>query len=630
MTVSLKLALYLGPPGPFRQQVSDELMRAGYQVGYQRISGVFYDLIVDNASKTATDLRLSIAANDSPSSHYILISSSDVYPVVAGLRPWVEADVDVCEDMLATLPSSVQAARKVEREMRLLAGSRFPFSILRPAIVEGPGCSNPVTNWMVDRILHGGLIVLPEGDLPKYRHLMSGDLARAVAVVAGRPETFGQAMNVTSQGLLGYWGHAAMLRDGLQRELRFEYVPAWRWRAAALSLPLGEAASSSFIESSKLLHDLGWHPSDELESVTALARYSATENRTPDMQTIQLERQVLAEAKAENEYTPGRAPRPLPAVTTPQRVLRGWAGQPGSLALERVAEVTQFPRPVVAIKALALCAPEEKFLRGEYPQRGHRAIGHNALLEIADPGDSGLTKGDQCIPLSLMPCAVPGCPFCGNGYHGVLGIGCNGYGWGICTTPPSHLLPAPPSIGKAALLANPLGTLLWALSGPLSESDGPVWIAGRTVEAALVAWLAGDAGRPVVMVDRRVFEHTEFPVAPVDEMLKKVRSGDMSAPTLAVDFTSNSDVSWPLAQALVPGSSLWVRSRPPGIPYGIHWHELPAAPSRQYLEQALTILESWQANRNLSNRVGPAIPFDLYWDALLPYPFTLPYLEERP
>jgi hypothetical protein len=296
--------------------------------------------------------------------------------------------------------------------------------------------------------------------------------------------------------------------------------------------------------------------------------------------------------------------------------------------LERVAEVTQFPRPVVAIKALALCAPEEKFLRGEYPQQGHRAIGHNALLEIADPGESGLTTGDQYIPLSLMPCGVPECPFCANGSNGVLGIGCNGYGWGVCTTPPSHLLPVPSSIGKAALLANPLGSLLWALSGPLSESDGPVWIAGRTVEAALVAWLAGDAGRPVLMVDRRASVHADFTNVSVDEMLSKVRSGDIPAPTLAVDFTSNGDVSWSLAQALVSGSSLWVRSRPPGIPYGIHWHELPAAPSRQYLEQALSTLERWQADRNLGNRVGPAIPFDLYWDALLPHPFTLPYLEE--
>lgn len=630
MTSTLKSALYLGPPDAFRQQMSGALRNAGFRVYHQRVAGGTYDLVVDNASKTATDLRLFITGYGSWTGHYILLSSSAVYPATTGLRPWIETDADACEDMLATLPVSVRAARKVERELRLLAGTRFPFSILRPAIVEGAGCSNPVTNWLVDRILHGGQIVLPEGDLPKYRHVMSDDLAKAVAVIAGRPEAFGQVMNVTSQGMLGYWGHAAMLRDGLQREVCFNYVPAWRWRAAGLSLPLGELSSSSLIEPSQLLHNLGWRHSDELAFVTALARYSAAENRTPDHHAIQLERQVLAEAEAEQEFTPGVAPRPLPAVTTPQRVLRGWAGQPGSLALERITEAGHFPTPVVTIKALALCAPEERFLRGEYPQRGHRAIGHNALLEIADPGDSGLKADDQFIPLSLLPCDVAGCPFCGNGSNGVLGIGCNGYGWGVCTTPPSHLLPAPPTLGKAALLANPLGTLIWALAGPLSESDGPVWISGRTVEAALVAWLAGDAGRPVVMVDRRVFEHAEFSVASVDEMLKKVRSGAIPAPTLAVDFTSNGDVSWPLAQALASGSSLWVRSRPPGIPHGIHWHELPAAPSRRYLEQALTTLERWQADRNLDNRVGPAIPFDLYWDALLPYPFALPYLEERP
>jgi nucleoside-diphosphate-sugar epimerase len=631
MPITMKTALYLGQDSQFRKLLSAALADAGYYTYYQRAAGMGYDLIIDAASSSATELRSSITGNGTSPEHYILISSCAVYPSTMRLRPWVESDADVCEDMLASLPAAVQTARKVERELRLLASNRFPFSVLRPSIVEGEGFSNKITNWMVDRILNGGMIVLPEGDLPKYRHVSSADLARAVATIAGRPEAFGQTMNVTGQGMLGYWGHAAMLRDGLQHDLRFEYVPTWRWRAACLTLPLGEVASSSLIEPSQLLHDLGWRPTDEPECTVRLAQQSAGEQRMPDHHLMELERRVLDEAEAEREYTPGIPPYPLPVSTAKQRVLRGWAGQPGSLTLERVAEAQPFPSPVVKIQALALCATEEKLLKGEYPlQLGHRAIGHNALLEIVTAGEEGPKAGDLAIPLSLMPCDTPGCPFCANGSNGVLGIGCNGYGWGVCTTPPSHLLPVPPELGKTALLANPLGSLLWALSAPLAESDGPVWIAGRTVEAALAVWLAEDAGRPVVLVDRRAWEHPEFPVSAVEDMLKRVRSNELPTPTLAIDFTSNGDVSWPLAQSLKQGSSIWVRSRPPGIPHGIHWHQIPAAPSRSYLEQALSTLQRWHSQRNLALRISSAIPFDLYWDALLPYPFALPCLEEQP
>lgn len=627
MAAQQKTALYLGAAGVFRDLIGTALETTGYRTVFRQEESSRYDLVVDAASKSAVSLRAAFHGVGVRCGQYLLVSSCTVYPATPRLRPWQEPDADVCEDMHGCLTPAVQALRRTERELKLLAGNRIPFTILRPAYVEGVGMPNRISNWLVDRILHGGLLVLPEGDLPTYRLVQPADLAAAIATVAGRPETFGQVMNVTGQGVLSYWGHAAMLRDGLRRELRFAYVPAWRWRAANLSLPLGEVASCSLIEPSKLLHELGWRSSDPISSVEQLARASAAENRLPDYRTIEHERRVLAEAEAEQEYTPGVPPYPLLLKTPPQRVLRGWAGQPGSLSLEGLQQVATFPDPVVKVRALALGIPEERLLKGEFPQNGARVIGHNALLEVVRSGTSGVETGSIMVPLSRMPCGETGCPFCGNG---VLGIGCDGYGWGVCTTPPSHLLPVPVELGMAALLADPLGSLLWAFSETLAGSDGPVWIAGRTVEAALAVWLAQDAGRPAVLVDRRTFEHPEFPTQRIDDMLQQVRNGEVTPPTLAVDLTGSCDVSWPLSCALAAGSSLWARSRPPGVSRGIHWHELPAAPSRHYLELALATLVHWQGFRDLSLRVGPAIPFDLFWDAFLPAPFSQPYLEERP
>jgi hypothetical protein len=606
------------------------LRESGYEVHFALTDRVQrYDLVIDNASRSAADVRALLVGLGGLTAHFVLISSYQVYPRAARLRPWHEDEIDVCIDQFQSLPTEVLACRSVERELRMLARGHFPVTILRPALLEAHDSAETISRWFVDRILEGGLIVLPEGDLPTYRHISAADLAAAIAAVAGREQSFDCALNVASQAVLGYWGHAAMLRDGLGHSLRFAYVPAWRWRAANLSLPLGERASSSFIEPSPILYQLGWRPGDTLEFVMALARQLAENRRPADFRTIRIERRVLDESEADLLYSPGLVSAPLPHHETRQWLLSGWAGQPASLSLERLENVQKFPLPMVKVRALTLTSTEERFLRGEYPQQGQRAIGHNALLEVMQSGDAGLAPGSLAIPLAILPCGDSACPICRSRLHAVLGIGCDGYGWGVCTTPPSHLIPIPKEMGVLALLADPLASLLAALGEPLTASKGPIWIAGRTFEAALVAWLAEDAGRPVRLVDRRTWPHDEFPVQAVDEALSQMHAGTIERPVLAVDFTGSTDVAWPLANALSEGSSMYVRRRPLGIPHGIHWHELPAAaPGRARLEEAVALLQRWTMFRDVGRRVGPAVPLDLYWDALLPSPFSLPWLDD--
>lgn len=625
-------ALYVGEIELVGQELVPLLEQAGYEVDCGNPDpALHYDLVVDNASMSATEIRAMVFGVGQRSAHYVLISSSRVYPDFFRLRPWCEEEVDVALDLFQSLPPEVLAARATERELRLLSGGRFPITILRPAGVDGPNVPDGITRWFVDRILDGGLVVLPEGDLPTYRNVSSADLARAIVTVAGRKEAFDRALNVTSQAMLGYWGHAAMVRDGLGLPLRYGFVPAWRWRAAGLSLPMGELASSTFIKSSPILHEMGWRPGDTFEFVTTLARHCAEHGQHGDKAVIDRERQVLSEAEAVTLYAPAIRSAPSPLHKTRQWTLRGWGGRPASLSFERADNVQAFPAPLVKVCALTLTAAEECFLRGEYNQQGDRTIGHNALLQVVQPGASDLAFGAMMVPLSTLPCDDAECPWCRSRHHAVLGIGCGGYGWGICTTPPSHLIPAPTELGMAVLLADPLATLLDALSAPLANDQGPVWIAGRTFEAALVAWLAQDAGRPVLHVDRLGWGHAEFPTQPVQQALEQVQAGSVAAPTLAVDFTGSGDVTWPMAHALTAGSSLYVRRRPLGIPHSIHWHEMAAAaPTRALLEEAIGTLQRWSIFRDITARVGPAVPLDIYWDALLPSPFSLPWLEDKP
>ena len=45
------------------------------------------------------------------------------------------------------------------------------------------------------------------------------------------------------------------------------------------------------------------------------------------------------------------------------------------------------------------------------------------------------------------------------------------------------------------------------------------------------------------------------------------------------------------------------------------------------LERALDLLQSWLKWRDVSRRIGPAVPLDAYWDVFTLTPFAQPYIE---
>lgn len=625
-------ACYLGLDGGLRRQVEQLLTSAGYACLPPEFAGNF-DVLIDAASQNAEQARAAWLAAGRVG-QYVLISSHRVYPATPRLRPWQVEDIDVLSDQPTWGDRAMLDARLREREVLLLSRREStPLTILRCAPLEGEDTGER-TPWFVERVLNGERVVFPSGPLPDYRVTFVADLAHAIRSVVGQNMAYDKTYNVASRTLLSYWGHAALVRDGLNRPLRFGYVPAWRWQAAGLVLPGESDAQSAFMSISPGLRTLGWQPVDPISAMLDLARKCAQTGRRRGSELVAVEHRLLVEAEAEqgNLYQPGLSAQPLPMHATRQWKLSAWSGHPASLSLVRMEQPNAMPTPLVKVKALTLLSAEERLLRGEYPQHGQRALGHNALLEVMASGRDDLAVGQTVLPVSVMPCAEPDCRFCAGGHHGVLGIGSDGYGLGICTTPASHLLPVPKELGHAALLADSLACLMSGLMGERLTADaGPVWIAGRTVEAALVAWLAQDAGRAVVMVDRRAWKHEEFPAEAITPMRERRNKGEVPAPTLAFDFTGNADVAWDVSHALAAGGHFFVRRRPPGIAHGIHWHHLPAAaPSRAALVGALAKLQNWAGFRLLERRLGPAIPLDLYWDALLPSPFSLPYLEDRP
>lgn len=132
------VAVYAGPAGRLSEAVCAALIEAGYLIGEV---GDACDLFVDNISRSPAQAHAAALVAGRPR-HYVLISSSHVYPATEHLRPWTPADADIVADLAAWATPELLNARRVEREVRLLHAGRTPLTILRPARIEARRATN--------------------------------------------------------------------------------------------------------------------------------------------------------------------------------------------------------------------------------------------------------------------------------------------------------------------------------------------------------------------------------------------------------------------------------------------------------------------------------------------------------
>jgi outer membrane protein assembly factor BamB/orotate phosphoribosyltransferase/threonine dehydrogenase-like Zn-dependent dehydrogenase len=559
-------------------------------------------------------------------SHLILISSYKVYPALPRPAPWRAEEFDALTDGTGSNdPSEAGQARAAERELRLQGHRLKAWTILRPALIDGINNPNAYSAWFVNRILDGGPLILPDRKTVIYRHVSAADLARAALLVANREQAFAKILNVVSRSMLTYWGHAALLRDGLQRAAVFKHVPHAAWRAAQLPLPVAEDLGASYMAASELLADLGWEPSDEVAFFKQLARDLAEFPQVGDRASRELERQLAVEADAKVRTEPE-----VEQVRSPQHwTLIAHPGSPAGLVLQRSSAVGKLPSPVLKARRLAIGEFEARLLRGELPGlAAPRVVGHNAVLEVVHDATSALPVGSLVLPLPRLPCTETGCPSCGAMQPRASGLNCEGYGRSYCSVPHRHLVPIEPDLSRLALLANPLAALSEAFGEGVLQQAKVVWICGTALEAALLAWLAEDSGCAVAHVGRTARPDKEFPICEIVERLREVDAGGQPPPDAIVDFTGDFETALALAPAMKRAKMWWGCRRPTRLPRSASFHVLPTfAGSRTTIERALELLRSWTGWRDTNGRIGAAIPIEAYWDAFLPQPFALPYIE---
>ena len=248
-----------------------ERLRADRSTGAfaEALAGRRFDATVDFAAFRAADVEGVLAVLGAAAGHYVLISSGQVYLVRAGApRPAREIDYEG-----PPLPRPGDAGDRGEWEYGMgkrecedaLAEawqrSGFASTRLRIPMVNGERDYHRRIEAYLWRLLDGGALLLPDGGLEPVRHVYGSEVARAIAGLLGREDTYGQAYNLAQEEAPALLRLVELLAAELGARPDLRAVPAAALRAADLEPALVSPFSTpwmSLLDPGRARDELGF------------------------------------------------------------------------------------------------------------------------------------------------------------------------------------------------------------------------------------------------------------------------------------------------------------------------------------------------------------------------------------
>jgi nucleoside-diphosphate-sugar epimerase len=225
--------------------------------------------VVDFAAYDGSDGRRAAEVLDGRVSHYVVVSTGQVYLVrEACPRPAREGDYDG-----PLMPEPKEAfdrgqwdygVKKRALEDALAEAwekRRFPGTRLRIPMVSGERDHFRRLESYLWRMLDGGPILLPEGGDSATRHVYSGSVVKAILALLGGAHTHGRAYNLAQDETPTLRELLTLVADRLGAKARLVDVPSERVRAAGLDPLLVSPFSGtwmSFLDPSRAKAELGF------------------------------------------------------------------------------------------------------------------------------------------------------------------------------------------------------------------------------------------------------------------------------------------------------------------------------------------------------------------------------------
>lgn len=198
------------------------------------LGGSSYDVVYDVSGYTPEDTAIMVEIFDGRAGHYVYTSTAAVYE-----RRWF---APVTEDFpYNEVEGGAYARDKIGAEKLLMEAHRgrgFPASIVRPWMVFGPGNPLPAREQLCFlRIARGRRVLLPMNGFVHMQYGHVADLARAFAMMAGNPRTFGQSYNVTGPDLITMNGYVQLIAALAGRDVKTVYLEYPQAAEAARRVP---------------------------------------------------------------------------------------------------------------------------------------------------------------------------------------------------------------------------------------------------------------------------------------------------------------------------------------------------------------------------------------------------------
>lgn len=170
------------------------------------LAGRTFDAVIDLAAYTGEDGRRIAALLAGRVGHLVMVSTGQVYLVREGCpRPAREEDYDGPVMPRPSDPADVEdweygvGKRDCEDALAAAAAGGFPATRVRIPMVNGELDYFRRMEGYLWRLLDGGPVLVPDGGAHRVRHVYGLEVARFLADVLGRPESFGRAYNVAQQ-----------------------------------------------------------------------------------------------------------------------------------------------------------------------------------------------------------------------------------------------------------------------------------------------------------------------------------------------------------------------------------------------------------------------------------------------
>jgi nucleoside-diphosphate-sugar epimerase len=206
------------------------------------LAGRTFDAAVDLAAYAAEDGRRAAEILGGRVGHFLLVSTGQVYLVREGCpSPAREEDY---QGPVMPRPSEPRDLPEWEYGMGKRAcedaladahaRTGFPATRVRIPMVNGERDYLRRVEGYLWRLLDGGPVILPDGGTHRLRHVYGAEVARFLAEILGRKETFGQAYNLAQEETPTLAELVGRLRDLLGSRAAIVPVPSDRIRAAGL------------------------------------------------------------------------------------------------------------------------------------------------------------------------------------------------------------------------------------------------------------------------------------------------------------------------------------------------------------------------------------------------------------